>query len=442
MNHQLLLLLVVLVVATSSALYYYTNAVDGNADTTTTLKTYNRPPGGEKTPDHIWTTAKKVKIWKQLFHPNDTYSPLLQCNPTSQIRVLIYNDSSSVILETYDEFGTKKTEGGDELYVVYRDYASDSSSKSTHVAFVEDRNDGTYELVFSTTPLHRSPRTGNLTVTGALMGSMTIHVEFTCGIGYMHAPFKDTWFTGGTSGLKFRLDNVPLPNYETFQPPPELVHLFSKYKLVLSFGDSIQKQFAREKSGRMYHDKLLTMANADSAGPTHPVNVPRLLQELEKWHGHEFQNIQKGEKALVLGAAAWDLINPINATLLGNHFRPHLQGIRDYIQGIRQKYSSNLTIYWKLPYALHPLAIPVKQCVVDDHCVNCVQARGCRFMIRYLSRSRSRRLYDLQKELLQELNVTTLDFWNTSYLSGERTMKGDARHYSPAFNEMLVQWLF
>jgi hypothetical protein len=62
--------------------------------------------------DELRATTSKLKV-----------SPLEHCAPTTQIQLQIFN-ASLWILQSLDEEGNKKTIGGDEFYISYRDYGN------------------------------------------------------------------------------------------------------------------------------------------------------------------------------------------------------------------------------------------------------------------------------------------------------------------------------
>jgi hypothetical protein len=60
-----------------------------------------------------------------------------------------------------------------------------------------------------------------------------------------------------------------------------------------------------------------------------------------------------------------------------------------------------------------------------------------------LSTSRSRYLYEYQKAIVERLpNVTHLDVYHASYLSAEYMAKGDARHFTRNWNEIVTNWFY
>jgi hypothetical protein len=62
--------------------------------------------------------------------------------------------------------------------------------------------------------------------------------------------------------------------------------------------------------------------------------------------------------------------------------------------------------------------------------------------IRYMSASRSRYLYELQKSIMKSLHVPFLDLYEGTYLSSDRLYPSDGRHYRPELNRKMIGWFF
>lgn len=62
--------------------------------------------------------------------------------------------------------------------------------------------------------------------------------------------------------------------------------------------------------------------------------------------------------------------------------------------------------------------------------------------IRYMSESRSRYLYELQKRIMLELNVPFLDLYDATYLSADQLYPSDGRHYRPDLNRKMLGWFY
>ena len=62
--------------------------------------------------------------------------------------------------------------------------------------------------------------------------------------------------------------------------------------------------------------------------------------------------------------------------------------------------------------------------------------------IRYMSASRSRYLYELQKKIMKRLDVPFLDLYEATYLSADQLYPSDGRHYRPDLNRKMLGWFY
>jgi hypothetical protein len=168
-------------------------------------------------------------------------SPLTNCSATSQVRTQQYSDASWTLVSP-DTEGHTKTMGGDEYYVTYTDA---SSKKVTLAAFIfldHDNGDGTYNLDFSTTPLNPVRITGR--------GRLTVHLQYTCGIGTIPQPLKNEWVYGGACHvILIGVEPMsPLPPIASSHHQQMLVLTFSNNSMVIGYGDSLMEDFFRDKN--------------------------------------------------------------------------------------------------------------------------------------------------------------------------------------------------
>lgn len=249
-----------------------------------------------------------------------------------------------------------------------------------------------------------------------------IHLQFTCGIGTLPQPLKQSWTVGGSSGIRFTVPNVTIPHFQYYRKPA-LLWDWSQHDKVISFGDSIMQQLVRKQSGRpTFHPKMIASRNI--ARPLNTHTLPSIQKLLEEWYGDTLRHAGVG---LVLGSAVWDLCNPTKS----NHsdFADHIVALGGFLRHVQETYPL-VTVYWKLPYAIHPHAVNASKCMTIRRCI---------FMTRYMSTSRSKQLYELQKRLVQEMNVRYLDVWMASYLSADWMKTNDGRHYRWEFNHYIIQ---
>jgi hypothetical protein len=349
-------------------------------------------------------------------------NPLRNCAITTQIRILRQN--SRWFLQSIDAQGKDKGVGGDEFYITYTDNFEGNSNntkpKATAVALITDRQDGTYLMDFVTTPMN--PKPGNLTGAGILK----VHFQYSCGIGLMYQPLKDSWKGGGSSMTSFSTETIE-PPLRTFQPPRDHGIDLSVFDLTLSFGDSLMEMLVSVDRKR-YRPNLYFKANVGMELSTK--TVPNLLNKLTRWHKHELENTNRSV-ALILGSSMWDILQPDN--IQGPSFTDHLNASRQLIETVRQRFPA-VTLFWKAPSSVHPHRIRLNWCYRQPKC-------GPR--VRYLSNSRMEYLYRQQIRLMMdELQVPVLDVFEGSYLSSDWTLKGDGRHFHRAYNEMVLSWFY
>lgn len=361
-------------------------------------------------------------------------SPLEHCPVTSQVRIVQTQPFWTLL--ALDENGRAKAVGGDEFYVTYTqaDAADDDQqhndnhhNKATAVALLRDHRNGTYQLDFVTTPMNPTP-TMLLNRTGG-RGNLTVHFQYTCGIGLVAQPGKQHWKTGGATMVTHTATNVTQPPVRIFQPPSQGNIDFTPFDLVVSFGDSLMKQlvqfinrrtFYRRDGKVTYHRNILQ----ELSGRT----LPDVVQKLDEWHSNDLNQTQSQKKvALVLGSAVWDIAEHHN--LQGPEFEDHLQAARGLIAHVRDTYP-HVSLFWKSPSALHV------------HTAQCKMAK-CWERVRYFSNARARHLHDLQKRLMRdELRVPVLDLYEAYYLSGDWTIYGDARHYDIRLCRRMLDWFY
>jgi hypothetical protein len=360
-------------------------------------------------------------------------SRFVRCPVTSQVQISTPKNeqdesSSSWILQSLDEYGNPKSEGGDEYYITWTDENAvpDVKSNITHATLVAralDQKDGSYVLDFVTSPMNPSPKF----TTG--IGRLTVHFEYSCGVGRMGQPMKNSWNSGGYTHTVYHVDNVPIPPHRRFQPPQTNIDLGS-YDAVVFLGDSVMGNFF--DAGENYFGKN----NVYRAGenPTAALNsesVSKWLDQLRARHDLLLNATQK--TALVVGSSTWDVLN--NRVDQWMDWYDHADTVRRLIQSIRSMYP-NIEVLWKSATAIHICNPNVEEMALAD------QYWGVE-RIRYMSESRSYDIDQVQKKVMGELRVPVLDVYEATYLAADwsRT-KLDARHYSVEMNEMMLNWFY
>ena len=394
--------------------------------------------------------------------PDHSESPFRDCPATAQVKLTVdSHDNRKWMLQTLDQEGNPKGIGGDEFYVSFRDHRNRDVSPEERmhpsaVANILDRHDGTYELEFVAPPLTSLDPQSRRNAGGG--GNLTIHFQYTCGIGYMAPPSKDSWVHGGAMHKSVTIFMPHIPMIRPFQPPLSEAGILSKYEQVLVFGDSAMKQFVKNAS-RAYEPNIVFRVKRRK--PWTMALIEEHLSVLRKQFGRDLDatNTKSSHStALILGSAIWDVLaSPQEHTATrhllasANHasenvFQDHLNACRHFINTVRQQYP-NLHVLWKSPTAMHIHVVdpsnPVnaaKNHGDDNGSSSTVPSLLQR--VRYMSSSRMAYLCQLQRQLMRELHVPFLDIYEATYLSASWTFSGDGRHYSPELHQHMLRWFY
>ena len=447
----------------------------------------------------------------------DDKSSLQNCRPTAQVQIQILqngeikNKTTNWILYTFDDSGTPKHQGGDEFYVTFHHHNDNNNNSNNNtdnnppsaVAFITDRHDGSYELDFVVPPLlvanYNSSELQN-TIGG---GTLSVYLQYTCGMGFLAPPVKDEWTEGGALlQTTFSLKTQTSPPIRSF-PPPKFptsnynnnITSLAKYQHVLVFGDSAMKQFAKDGNKAFYPNIVFRVKRRK---PWTTALLQAHWAILEKQLGRDLAKAASQPRhstALLLGSAIWDVLastfNKVNhqinntsiveSSLFGGNerqrqlmlidtkpqpsnnndmvdavinshsdsvFFDHLKACRLFIQHVRDKYP-HVDIYWKSPTAMHIHVVKKdasSAAATTNHDANTEQrvqnAAAMLDRIRYMSTSRMFHLYQLQLELMRALQVPVLDIYPATYLSAAWTIPGDGRHYLPELHQHMLRWFY
>lgn len=384
-----------------------------------------------------------------------------RCAPTAQVRLAI---SASMLaspsplswkLLTFSLGGEEKRMGGDEFYVVYvgpndhkKRSPKNATSSPTAVARVTDREDGTYDLQFVAAPSLGIPTDPTMlrgVLTGAARsssssaeaGKLYIILQYTCDMGSLPQPEKESWSGCGALNRVYQIDLPDPPPIIPLEAPAILS--FSEgyntsasqgcatlrgYDRVFGFGDSLIRQFFQKKSRTGYEPTMQLLKNIGA--PLDSTTLERHFLGKLRPHllAQEAGMKKNSTDALVLGSGVWDVM--AQKLLQGYNFEDHLRAVTLYIQAIKTEFPG-LQLYWKSMTALHV------------HELLNVQDGMQIERVLYLSESRSKKLYELQVELMKKLEVSVLNVYPLSYLSADMLYPGDGRHYGEAFNEACVK---
>ena len=429
--------------------------------------------------DVLWVPAEPDRSiepdLKQRIPRNGIGSPLedLDCPVTSQMKLIMRPAPQNWILQTLDINGNEKAMGGDEFYITFHSSSSSSQEQGqedqydvTAVALVSDKKDGSYELDFVVPPMMDATAESTAKATGTNNknqgGTITIYLQYSCGIGHMAPPTKDQWIDGGSIQRKYTIKtNIP-PPIRPFQPPilADGIPSLSHFDMVLAFGDSAMKQFVKNHS-RAYQPNIVYRIKRRKPWTVSLMDEHWMV--LQKQLGRDLEETHTkpvNSTALILGSAIWDVLassrtekesnpddsNPqqrrrqhryLQSSTTNIILEDHLQACRHFITSLRQKYP-NVVLYWKSPSAMH---IHVVDSTTTAQNQNHISAAD---RVRYMSTSRMEELYHLQKKLMskEELNVPVLDIYEATYLSASWTFPGDGRHYRPELHRHMIHWFY
>ena len=406
-------------------------------------------------------TALQTSLFANTQRGSESMLPIdiVNCPLTSHVKILVDNSTDPFkprwILQTFSKDDARKIVGGDEFYVTFTDENAqpndnfkdnDNQAPPTAVAIIQDLNNGDYELTFKTPPVLESddlhvgvpvPVPSNISDTGTL----TIHLDFTCGIGRLPVPLKIGWKTSGATHQMLNITNVPRPPISKFKLSQ--AHDFSKYKKIMFYGDSLLRMMATDTNeGRRYH---YFRSNYFYAGS---VRSHLSLDTLDHWQTHFLNSYNASvhqnwpDVAVIVGSSIWDLC-PASLHYSDSNFEPgfiaqgsnftdHFEACQQLISWIQSTYPG-LKIYWRLPSAIH---------IHRVHCFLASKVDACYQRTMYESRTRANYLYNGQKALMQDLNVSSLDFFEATHLSAHHSVVNDGMHFSFEFNRYLMNHFY
>ena len=364
------------------------------------------------------------------FEPNNNNKTLEWKNLTDgcPITAQVSLDTTTWILHTHDIHGAKKSVGGDEFYIYYQQ----SRRAIMAVSNTSDLGNGSYALNFTTHPfLKRRPRVGRG------IGMLVVWLEYSCGIGYIPRPLRDSWSTNGAVLTNWVTMGVPLPPYRLFEKPGGGLIDLGRHRSILAVGDSVMQQFVSLKSNTFFYKNCVFGRNVGD--PLSSRNTHRVIRLMNR-RLRGFFDIHNNS-AVILGAAAWELQKPygnLGEPLPGQPYTEqeilddHLDALGVIVSSLRETFP-RLTIYWKTGVAMH-LHVLKRDKGNDWMQVSRVE---------YMSQSRTERLYQVQNQLMRELNVTILDIYPASYLLADgHRFAGDAIHYHLDVNKLMMSWFY
>jgi hypothetical protein len=326
----------------------------------------------------------------------------------------------------------------DEFYVVYHTHAQcvAGSNRPTAIAICAyDATSKNYALDFVKSPMNALAPINK--ANQKKQGHVSIHFQYTAHIGALSPPTKNYWRNGGYSQTVYIHRSVPPPPF--CRPCARPLHVnLATFTAVYALGDSVLEQLVTSQPNRQIRCNKVAMPLTTR---TLPQFVTLLLQ-------HEIANKKNDTRssfALILNSALWDLLSDEatnNTTMPQSNdedpWTDHITALNDYIEAALQLASRNpsIQLFWLLPTAVHIHRVYV----VDDH-LEAVAAHKIN-RCRYMSSSRSRTLYEKQRQLMDSKCVPCIDLWEATYVSADWTLPGDGRHYRPEFNQLMLGWLY
>ena len=419
----------------------------GNDDNINRNTTYVLPPSPLGQTDDI--PARRVMAafpanhresdpgWQEIFGPNRAEA----CEITSKMVITRHDldvaGSSSDLdvikwrLSTFDRNGTRKTVGGDDLYVTY---TAHGQTEPTAVAQITDLGNGDYTLSFVNSPTVSTTDNNGTKVTET-HGTLSVVLEQSCRMGRLYPPLKEQWQTSGGINQFYWVDHIPAPQtIAEFVPPNRDGAIdLGQYHAVAVVGDSLLGQFVcREHFDgctairpRLLYSMVQSPLNTLTVASHFSSLIRQVLTRLQQHH-----RPGPGDGpvvALMLGSGVWDVLADRQSSA---DFEDHLEACRILITSTQAAFP-DVKIFWKSMTAMH-----IHKVVEGNQDWTHIQR------IYYMSNSRAHRLYELQRIVMKELNTTVLDVFPTTYLSAHWTRRGDGRHYQPNLNQMALSYFY
>lgn len=278
--------------------------------------------------------------------------------------------------------------GGDEFYME----ALDTSENVVAVAKVKDKLRGIYPYTWI--PLKTSS-----------FQKVRITTQYSCGKGYVNPPLKNTW---PDSGAIIKSIEYDLKGQVYFNDTKRL-HDSSQ---LVAFGDSLMEQFTQNRIPFVKVQAALMMS----------ILQQRFIDPIDK-----MMSTNPNAKQIMLNSGVWDLLEGF----VDPGFSEHIEAMEKLIKHIQTRYP-NLTILWKSMTGVH------------IHRCDCKNNKPCSNRIKYMSSSRAKRIYELQKDLLKTTfpMVVFLDMYDYTFANANQSKVHDGRHYNKEFNKKLWKLFF
>jgi len=368
----------------------------------------------------VWRVGNASLVMERLALPNVPLAALVpdgNCAPTTHLELSMPVPSNTAskkwLIQTYsNNDNTPKSVGGDEFYVTYTADGG-NTDHFTAAARITDLHNGKYELEFVASPT-------NLVDNTTSHGALRIYHEYTCGIGQLNPPTKMNWTSGGGLNIVYDLTEVPRPYIRPFDMNQSTHVSLQKYDRIYAIGDSLMEQFARDTS---YSNLVSLRIRGILTSSTVHTFLNSALAAMKR--------IGKNQTtAFLIGHFVFEIL----AGEHGEHaddFADHCHAIRHYIDKLREAASlhNNVDVFWKSGSAMQLHAVSGKSWFTIDR-------------VNYMSSSRARHLYEIQRDLMLDLQIPVLDVYEFTYLSADWLKEGDGRHYQPELTQKLVSQFY
>ena len=407
---------------------------------------------------------------------------LKNCPPTNQVELDLTWCGElrcpHVKLYSLDDQGQRKTMGGDEFYVTYWSVENESPAADAF-GHIYDNKDGSYDVHFYDTTewimakewpeapyrgvpdyfFNRAPPSS--VPTAKINGKIKVIFQYTCGIGFMHPPTKEQWLTPGVINREYEsaeLSPQMRPHVNpSHRPSPHYAPWFSQYDAVICVGDSLMRQFFEPAVEAGKFNMMIPRSNTRSSLNVAAVNSPKgrwrstldtsieLVTRnlnLNRVDGSKMKREEKSKWLLMMGSMAWDILADPSG-VHGPYFENHLEALESLIKYTRETYVNDnsrpfsLDIVWKSATAQHIQNVAKTELLVEGSDELFYVSR-----VKYASESRSRTVYNGQKELLERLDIPMMDIYNITLGAPLWNRENDATHYAAEFNEFLEAMYF
>lgn len=358
--------------------------------------------------------------------------PTQQCEPTTTVRL-----RADGVLQSFHG-STRKSVGGDEFHAtIVRD------GRDIAVARISDQADGSYSLSFARVEW---PAPAGQPSAEALQ----VVLVFTCGTGALGPPAKQGWNSSGWIRRRIPLMLAAhLPPLSTLVPPavpmPAAAIDLRRFAAFAAIGDSTVRQFRP----LIQEKRPLNFSYTDASGSmldrfSPELGSSKVCEEAAERALKAQGGVSHGARQLVLyGSGAWDLVDESKTAL--TTASEYQAAFTQCLRQIKRRFPG-ATFVLKAFFMMHPLRVDCER--ASALCANKMWGASscgerCYARTKYMSASRSQRLFELQRAAAAAEGFATLDALNDlTVRHAHWTAPGDGMHFSPTFNDFLWSHTF